>query len=295
MAKILVFGKEGQLAQAFAKHLASETVFLGHTEANFLHADQVLKHLDTIQPDLVLNCSGYTAVDLAETERDACLAVNATTPGKIASWCVKRKTPLIHFSTDYVFSGAGEKPWSESDQPKPLNFYGESKWAGEKAISQVHREHLIFRVSWLYSEVGKNFVKTMVKLGSEREELKVVNDQVGYPAYVSDIAEVVSKLVIPRALKSNVPWGIYHLAGPDPTNWNSFAQTIFKEAEAFSLPLKIKRVLPISTSEYVTPAKRPLNSRLDSTKFKTEFETVLPPWQKSLAACLQRISKEGKS
>jgi dTDP-4-dehydrorhamnose reductase len=287
--KILVFGRIGQLAQAFVQRLPLSTLFLDQDEADFLKPNEVLAQLNLIQPNLVINCSAYTAVDSAEDEKEASLQINAKTPGEVAHWCANRKVPLVHFSTDYVFPGTGARAWSETDPTSPLNWYGETKLQGDIAIAQTHTQHLIFRISWVYSEHGKNFVKTMLNLGKDRQELKIVSDQVGYPTFASDVAEKVLEVL---SQKNKPSWGLYHLSGHDATSWYEFAQATFSQAKSLDFPLKIKNVLPLSTSEYPTKAKRPLNSRLDSTKFEKTFGLQMPPWSKSLQVCLKRLQLE---
>jgi dTDP-4-dehydrorhamnose reductase len=285
--KILVFGKHGQLAQSFARALPATTIFLDVPEIDFMKPDTVLSQLEIHQPEVVINCSAYTAVDLAEKEKESSLQINAKTPGEIANWCRHHKIPLIHFSTDYVFSGTGTQAWTELDTPSPVNWYGDTKWQGDLAIAQAHAEHLIFRISWVYSEFGKNFVKTMLQLGATKDELKIVHDQIGSPTYAPDVANAVAQIV--GQAKVTSAWGTYHLSGPQTTDWCSFAQALLSQARLLDFPLKVQKVLPILTTEYPTPAKRPLNSRLDSAKFQRTFGLELPAWTTSLSTCLQNL------
>ena len=295
----LIFGKNGQLSGSIFKKLSGVNpapIFLGQEQADFLQPDLVIEQLNQIKPKIVINCSAYTAVDLAESEKEKCLKINATTPARIAEWCGKNKATLIHFSTDYIFSGDSQRPWIENDSSAPKNWYGETKLRGERSIIELCPQHLIFRISWVYSEIGKNFVKTMIKLGAEKEELKVVSDQWGYPTYAQDVADILIDLVLPKIFANDSSlWGVYHLAGKGYTNWYLFSQRIFQLLEEKKMPLRVCRVLPIATSDYKTPALRPLNSRLESSKFQNVFGKILPDWESSLTVCLNRILNEGNS
>ncbi len=290
---ILVFGKQGQLAQAFnetvPKELEGVTVFASSHDANFEKADFLEGYLDHAGPEIVVLCSAYTQTDRAEEERLLAEQLNVRAPKEIARWCGKNDALLIHFSTDYVFSGAGEKPWKETDETNPLSWYGETKLASEDAIQASGCRHFIFRTSWVYSENGKNFVKTMMKLGKDRDVLRVVNDQIGSPTYAYDIAENVWKIIKRYKAGEKFKFGIYHLTGQGFTNWADFASAIFEEARALKHPLKVQKVEGIPTSDYPTAAQRPLNSRLDQTKVKEQFGIEMPQWRESLKMCLKRM------
>jgi dTDP-4-dehydrorhamnose reductase len=288
--KILVFGRVGQLAQSFAAELPASTLFLDQEDADFSKPVQVLEKLNNIQPDLVINCSAYTAVDKAEDEKELCLQINGKTPGEIASWCHQHQVPFVHFSTDYVFPGTGEKAWVESDPTSPINWYGESKRQGDLAISENLAHHLIFRISWVYSQFGKNFVKTMLELGQGRTELKVVCDQIGYPMFTADVVKCILHVL---QKKDEIIWGTYHLSGPDVTSWHGLAKSIFSQAQSLGFPIQARNVLPVPSSEYPTKAKRPLNSRLNSTKFEKAYAIQLPRWEESLHECLRKLSSQG--
>lgn len=258
---ILVFGKNGQVATAL-QQILPDAVFLGSEVANFLNPDSVSAALDSYKPNVVINAAAYTQVDKAETEREAALTINAKTPGVIAEWCKNHGALLVHYSTDYVFDGSGERPWVETDTPNPVNYYGLSKWEGEKAIQASGCKHYIFRVSWVYSPWGNNFKKTILRLAQEREELKIVADQWGAPTRAEDIA-AETKAVVGRYLRGDGPeFGIYHWRFAEYMTWHQFAVGIVEEAKTQGLAVKVKNILPIATEAFPTPAKRPRNSRL---------------------------------
>lgn len=262
---ILVFGKNGQVATAL-KELLPEALFLGSDSANFLAPETVLRALDQHRPDVVINAAAYTQVDKAETEREQALQINATTPKAIAEWCKTHQALLVHYSTDYVFDGSGEKPWLETDTPSPVNYYGLSKWEGEKAIQASGCKYYIFRVSWVYSPWGNNFKKTILRLAQEREELKIVADQWGAPTKAEDIAAETKKVLTNYLNGKPLEFGLYHWRFNDYTTWHQFAVSIVEEGQKAGLPIKVKSILPIPTEAFPTPAKRPKNSRLESGK-----------------------------
>jgi len=258
---ILVFGKNGQVATALSKILP-QAIFLGSDQANFLEPQTVLNALEHYKPEIIINAAAYTQVDKAEIERSAAMTINAETPGVIAKWCKNHHALLIHYSTDYVFDGSGEKPWLETDAPNPVNFYGRSKWEGEKAIQASGCKHYIFRVSWVYSPWGVNFKKTILRLAQEREELKIVADQWGSPTKAEDIATETKKFIERYRGHKGPEFGLYHWRFSDYTSWYHFATSIVEEAKQSGIALKVKQILPISTEAFPTPAKRPKNSRL---------------------------------
>lgn len=262
---VLVFGKNGQVATALSKILPGAT-FLGSESANFLDPNTVLKSLEQYKPTVVINAAAYTQVDKAESEQAAARTINAETPGAIAKWCKQHDAVLIHYSTDYVFDGSGSKPWVETDQPNPINFYGLSKWEGEKAIQASNCKHYIFRVSWIYSPWGNNFKKTILRLAQEREELKIVADQWGAPTRAEDIATETKKVVEKYFMGKPQDFGLYHWRFSDYTTWHQFAINIVQEARSEGVTLKIQNIMPIPTDAYPTPAKRPKNSRLGTIR-----------------------------
>ena len=289
---ILVFGKYGQVARSLQNFFNdSEATFLSTDEADFSNPPSLSAVLDKYNPQIVINTSAYTAVDKAESEKERALLVNCESPKKIARWCRQHDAILIHYSTDYVYPGTGQQAWLETDGTGPLNWYGETKLKGEQAIQESSCRYFILRTSWIYSSLGNNFVKTMLKLGAEREELKVVSDQFGAPTYAEDLARATKKMVQALQMSSH-PSGVYHIAGAGVTNWHEFAVMVFNEARSLGVPLKVKEVKAILTAEYPTPAKRPLNSRLNQDKLKKEFGIELPNWKISLKSCLRRIVDE---
>lgn len=262
---ILVFGKNGQVATALREVLPDAT-FLGSEVANFLSPEAVVKALETHKPEVVINAAAYTQVDKAETERDAAITINATTPGAIAKWCKSHNALLVHYSTDYVFDGTGDKPWLETDTPNPQNYYGLSKWEGEKAIQASGCKHYIFRVSWVYSPWGANFKKTILRLAQEREELKIVADQWGSPTKAEDIAAATREVVTKYLSGKPSEFGLYHWRFSEYTTWHQFAMSIVEEAKTAGVAIKAKSILPIPTEAFPTPAKRPKNSRLGTVR-----------------------------
>ncbi len=304
---LVIFGKNGQVAQALAQLLQSSkfanqfwegpVYFLGSDQADFLNPEQVLAKLNEIEPSLVINASAYTAVDKAETEAQQALQINAITPQEIAKWCYKHQAFLVHYSTDYVFSplNASTVPLTESDPTGPINSYGKSKLIGEQLIVASGCLYFIFRTSWVYSYVGTNFVRTMLRLGADRPELKVVSDQWGSPTYAMDIAEATVRILNKIKTCDEMQTGIYHLSGTGFTNWHLFAEKIFQTAKELGYEkvlgkdLAIKNVLPIPTSEYPTPATRPLNSRMSNEKLKAVFQVILPKWEDSLQVCIGEL------
>lgn len=258
---ILVFGKNGQVATAL-QQILPQASYLGSQDANFLNPDGVIDQLQRLKPKIVINASAYTQVDKAESEKESALTINAKTPGRIAQWCKNNNALLIHYSTDYVFDGSGEKPWLETDSPRPVNYYGLSKWEGEKAIQSSGCDHYIFRVSWVYSPWGQNFKKTILRLAQEREQLKIVADQWGSPTRAEDIALQTLNVIKELDGKDPLKFGVYHWKFSEYTNWYQFAISIVEEAKKAGLRLKVKEIVPISTEEFPTPAKRPKNSRL---------------------------------
>jgi dTDP-4-dehydrorhamnose reductase len=258
--------------------------------ANFLQADKLPGILDKLQPKFIVNCSAYTAVDKAEMERDEAFAVNTAAPRAIARWCGVNEAVLVQFSTDYVYPGIGEDIQSETTATGPQNYYGETKLLGEESIRNAGCRSVILRTSWVYSHVGHNFVKTMLRLGESKETLSVVNDQIGSPTYAPDLARVVNDL-IPQLMQ---PSGrraceVYNIANQGFTSWHGFAEEIFKQARGLKFDLKVSQVNGIASEQYPTPAKRPLNSRLNQSKIKKDFGVEMPFWQDSLNLCLRRI------
>lgn len=268
---ILVFGKNGQVATAL-RELLPAAHFFDSKEADFLKPQEILKILNAQKPNIIVNAAAYTAVDKAEDEREAALTINATTPGIIAQWCQQNNATLIHYSTDYVFKGDGDRPWLEDDSTSPVNWYGETKLQGENAILNSQCKAYIFRISWVYSPWGANFPKTILRLAKEREQLSVVADQWGAPTDAREVAKVTAQLVSKvEAHHQPLPLpGIYHLRFEEYQTWFQFASRVIETARQAGEDLKVKELRPVTTSEFPTKAKRPANSRLGS-KFPSEL------------------------
>jgi len=294
---ILFFGKSGQLAQSFQAtlpdELSGQTLFVSSREANFENPERLAGFLDKHGPSIVVVCSAYTQVDKAEEERELAEMLNFRAPREIARWCGLNGSLMIHFSTDYVFSGRGQKPWEETDTTAPLNWYGETKLEGEQAIQMTACRHLIFRTAWVFSEFGKNFLRTMLRIGKDKTKMQVVNDQIGNPTYAPALAEAVWKIIQRELAGEKFPSGLYHAAGVGETSWAGFAEAIFAEARNLKIPIAVETLEGIPTSAYPTPAHRPANSRLNQSKFQRTFGFQLPTWQESLGLCLRRIRSQG--
>lgn len=288
--KILVAGSTGQLARSLATAALRDprvklTAF-GRPELDLLDRASLEQIVDRMRPDLVINAAAYTAVDRAEAEPERALAVNRDGAAALAAAACRHGTPIIHVSTDYVFDGAKQEPYRETDHPAPETAYGRSKVEGEQAVAQANPRHVILRTSWVYSQYGSNFVKTMLRLGGERPELRVVADQFGNPTYAGDLADAILNLAGQLARGGNA-WGVYHLAGEGDTSWHGFAERIIACGAQHGLtPVP---VLPISTADFPTPAKRPANSRLDCAKARAAFGISLPCWTAAVARCIEHI------
>lgn len=289
--KILLTGGSGQLATELQPILLSsgEVIAADRTRLDLSQPESIRQAMAEIQPNLVVNAGAYTAVDKAESEPELANAVNATAPGIFAAECEKIGATLIHFSTDYVFDGSQGSPYLETDATNPLGSYGKSKMMGEEAIRQAGNRHIIIRTSWVYGNGGRgNFVKTMLRLGKEREEIRVVADQIGSPTWTGDLGVAVSQ-IIPQ-IQPEI-FGTYQYTNSGVCSWYDFAIAIFEEAEKLGFPLKVQRVVPITTAEYPTPAKRPAFSVLSSTKISALLGTHPPHWRQGLR---QMLAKEVK-
>jgi dTDP-4-dehydrorhamnose reductase len=288
---ILITGVNGQLGFELARTLQG----LGHVVAadremlDLSNLDQIRSVVQTIRPAMIVNPAAYTAVDKAESELDLAMRINGEAPGVLAEEAKKLGVPLIHYSTDYVFNGEKDRPYVETDETDPQNVYGQSKLAGEEAIMASGVDHLIFRTSWVYGMRGKNFLLTMLRLGADRPELKVVADQFGAPTWSNTIATLTAH-VLAQAHAAADPgqwWsersGAYHLTSSGATSWHGFASAIFELAKLDKQPM----VLPIPAAEYPTPARRPTNSRMSGEKLKTVFGLSAPDWKDALSLCLE--------
>ncbi|MEN5237531.1 MULTISPECIES: dTDP-4-dehydrorhamnose reductase [Pseudomonas] len=285
--KVLVCGRNGQVAQALQGALAGlgEIHLLGREQLDLAHPQQLRAPLRELRPDLVINAAAYTAVDQAESEPHLAFTINAEAPRVLAEEAAHLGVPLIHYSTDYVFDGSKAAPYAEDDAPNPLGVYGHSKLAGEQAITAVGGEHLILRTSWVYSRHGRNFLLTMQRLLQERPQLKVVNDQIGAPTWAGTLAASTRALIERWQQGQAGAWGTYHLTAQGETSWFGFAQAIAQQLKAQGLPCA--ELLPIASSEYPTPAQRPLNSRLDCSRLAREWQVTQPHWHEALIDCLK--------
>lgn len=296
--KILVTGKHGQVGHAlqhalFGKH---EVVAVDREQMDLCDVHAIRSIIASVRPELIINPAAYTAVDKAESEPELAQAINADAPRVIAEEAAKIGAGLIHFSTDYVYEGNKPTIYIESDVVNPLSVYGKTKLAGERAIQAVGLPHLILRTSWVYGPHGKNFLKTILRLSAERDQLKIVADQWGAPTSSDAIAEGVRDLLNVWEMHDQSKSGVYHFTNTGSTSWFGFAKAILQSYEsntqAMGLPeLKIRSeaVMPITTADYPTPAARPANSRLDNTKLIIAFGVALPDWGASLQAVMQQV------
>jgi len=293
--KILLFGKNGQVGWELQRTLAplGEVVALDQGGGEGLVGDLtdvagLRATVAAVSPDVIVNAAAYTAVDRAEAEPELVHCVNAAALEVLAGDAAARGIWLVHYSTDYVFDGSGERPWREDDPTGPLSVYAKSKLAGEEAIRASNCRHLILRTSWVYGARGSNFARTMLQLAAARDRLTVVNDQVGAPTGADLLADVTAHLVR-SALAMNHPGGLYHLAAAGETNWHAYAGFVIDEARRQGLALKVKEIVPILTADWPSPAVRPLNSRLDTTRLRTDFGIHLPDWQFGVKRLLDEI------
>lgn len=281
--KVLVFGSTGQVARELARRRPPhvDAVFLSRLDADLSQPARCAEAIRSHMPDAVINAAAWTAVDAAESSEEMATIVNGVAPGHMAKACCERDIPFLHLSTDYVFDGSGSIPFKPDHAQAPLQAYGRSKLAGELAVSSAGGRHLILRTSWVFSACSPNFVTTMLKLGREREELKVVADQCGGPTPAAAIAAALYKAV--GSLADGRSGGIHHLSGLPDVSWADFARAIMKSSGLSC------RVLDIPSSEYPTPARRPLNSRLDCTSFAQQFDVPRPDWKSGLHEILKEL------
>jgi len=293
--RILLTGKNGQVGWELQRALAplGEVTALGSAEMNLADPQAIRQTLAKIQPDVIVNPAAYTAVDKAESEPELAMAVNGIAPGILAEEARRLNAVLIHFSTDYVLDGTQAAPYTENDTPNPQSVYGKTKLAGEQVIRASGAKHLILRTSWVYGVHGGNFMKTMLRLGRERDALRVVADQFGAPTWARDLATATATLLPKWQTAQFDPAlsGIYHLTAAGRTSWHEYALEIFRLAGQWDAALaqRSPSVLPISTAEFPTPAKRPANSVLSNEKIRQVFGVQLPDWQNSLAICLKEV------
>ncbi|MDD0976759.1 dTDP-4-dehydrorhamnose reductase [Pseudomonas fontis] len=287
LPRVLVIGQHGQVSKALQAQLADvgQLHVLGSDQLDLAHPERIREHVRASRPDLIINAAAHTAVDQAESEPALAFAINAQAPGIFAEEAARLGIPLIHYSTDYVFDGRKAAPYSEDDAPNPLGVYGRSKLAGEQAIAAVGGEHLILRTSWVYSRTGRNFLLTMQRLLQEKPQLRVVADQIGAPTWAGTIAQSTRALIERWQAGQAGAWGTYHLTAQGETSWFGFAQAIGEQLQRAGLPCA--ELLPIPSSEYPTPAQRPLNSRLDCSRLQRQWQVSQAHWQQALIDCLK--------
>jgi dTDP-4-dehydrorhamnose reductase len=280
--KILITGAAGQLGRELKRSLAplGEVRACDRRQLDLASPDTLRQAVRDFAPTLIVNAAAWTAVDKAESELAAAHAINAAAPGILAEEARRCSALLIHYSTDYVFDGSGTRPWTENDATAPLSAYGRTKLAGEQAIASVGGRYLIFRTSWVYGLHGANFMKTMLRVGKERPELRVVADQIGAPTWTRHLADATALVCRSDAT------GLYHLANGGETSWHGYAEAIFAATVHLGLLPSAPKVVPITTADYPLPAPRPANSRLDCSRFARDFGLALPDWQIALQDCL---------
>lgn len=294
MTRVLLAGRDGQLGWELQRTLAplGELVALDRAGMDLSDPDSIHRAIADARPAVIVNAAAYTAVDKAESEPAAAMQVNGVAPGIIAEEAARSGALVVHYSTDYVFDGRRDTPYREDDPPSPLNVYGRTKLAGEEAVRAAGAPYLIFRTSWVYSARGSNFLRTMLKLAGERSELRIVDDQVGAPTWARSVAELTA-----RALGANGAGpgrarelsGIYHLTAGGAVSWCGFAKAIFAHARARLADFRVPAVVPIPTSQYPLPARRPANSRLDNSKLSSAFGLTPPAWEVMLEQCMDEV------
>ncbi len=287
--KILLTGNRGQVGWELARTLSTlgEVTALAADAMDLIDAAAIRRVVAEVRPRVIVNPAAHTAVDKAESEPDLARAINSIAPGVLAEEAEKLGALLVHYSTDYVFAGGGATPWLEDDATGPLNVYGATKLEGELAIRERCRRHLIFRTSWVYGQRGANFLLTMRRLMRERPELKIVADQIGSPTWCRHLAEATAQVLAQigspqRGADKPEPWGVYHMTNGGETSWHGFAQAILD----IDQPETPARLHPIPSGDYPTPAKRPLNSRLNNDKLERVFGVRLPDWRQALSLCM---------
>lgn len=287
---ILVTGRNGQVGWELVRALLplGRVHACAHAELDLADAAAVRRKLDEARPDVIVNAAAYTAVDKAESEPEQANAVNAAAPALLAQEAARRGALLIHYSTDYVYDGAKAAPYVETDPTNPLGAYGRSKLAGEAGIRAAGADHLIFRTSWVYAARGANFLRTILRLAAEREELRIVADQIGAPTWARLIAEATAhalRQAMQERSGGTFDSGVFHLAAAGETSWHGFASAIVAGRSG----LRVKAVMPITTADYPLPAPRPANSRLDTGAFRARFGLALPDWRDCLQLCLEEL------
>ena len=298
-SKILLFGKGGQVGWELQRSLAplGEVVAVDFDSTDFCgdftNLAGLAETIRQVKPSIIVNAAAHTAVDKAESEPDLARTINALAPGVIAAEAQKLGAWLVHYSTDYVFDGSGSRAWKETDTPAPLSVYGQTKLEGELAVAANCAKHLIFRTSWVYAARGGNFAKTMLRLAKERDSLSVIDDQIGAPTgadLLADITALALQRVQTQPLQHELA-GMYHLVAAGSTSWHGYATLVIEQARNAGIDIKTlhNAINKIATKAYNTPAKRPLNSKLDTSKLQTAFNLHLPPWQQGVTRMLTEI------
>ena len=294
--RILLLGKNGQVGWELQRSLAplGELIALDRHSTDYCgdlsQPDAIAQTVKTLKPTVIVNAAAYTAVDKAETETELAYTINAKAPEALAQAAKQIGAWLVHYSTDYVFNGSGNQAWQETDAVAPLSVYGQSKLAGEQAIQAAEGLHLIFRTSWVYAARGNNFAKTMLRLAKERDQLSVINDQIGAPTGAELLADVTAHAIRSGLQKPELS-GLYHLAAAGETSWYNYARYVLDYARQRGIELKTAEnaISPIPTSAYPTPAQRPLNSRLNIEKLQNQFDLKLPDWRLGVERMLAEV------
>lgn len=291
--KILVVGASGQVAQSLYElgtKSAHQVHTLGRPDLDITDEASISAALSLFKPKLVVNAAAYTAVDRAEEENSTAYAINSAGAGSLAKLAAGAELPIVHISTDYVFDGTKDGAYRETDPASPLGAYGRSKWAGEEAVRAENPQHIIFRTAWVFSPFGSNFVKTMLRLSEDREDINVVNNQFGNPTYAPHLATGILSIcdkIEQKPAHGSHNWGTYHVAGTGHTNWAELARAVFEESRALGGPSA--KVNGIPSDQYPTKAQRPSNSRLDLELAERDWGIVLPTWKHGVRDCVRRL------
>jgi len=289
--KVLITGANGQLGHELTRQgQPHELLAVGRDELDITNPDAVRLCVKNFNPDVVINAAAYTAVDRAEVERDLAFSVNRDGPAYLARTCASLDIPFVHVSTDYVFDGSKQGAYEESDVVSPLGVYGASKLAGEQAVQDACKKAIILRTSWVFSSHGNNFVKTMLRLGADREELSIVADRHGCPTSAAELARAIY-CILNKGLNNNHR-GVYHFCQPKPTTWFAFAESVFEMATDQGVALKVAHINAITTEDYPTPAKRPANSVMNCSSFCQTFGFEIKPWSVSLQDVIRELKRE---
>lgn len=294
--KILLFGKSGQVGWELNRSLQplGEVFVFGRKEADFSNPDSLRDIVREIKPDVIVNAVAYTAVDKAEKEEELAGAINSSAPGVLAEVALEINALLVHYSTDYVFDGTKESPYVESDEPNPINAYGRTKLAGERAIQLSGCDYLILRTTWVYASRGSNFLRTILRLANDHMELRIVSDQHGAPTWARNISDITGHVLVSaqqERYSGKFGSGIYHLCASGESTWYDFADAIIEQAKILDTEKSIvtEKVLPIATEDYPLPAPRPKNSQLDSSLLMARFGVTMPDWRNAMKLCVDEV------